>query len=272
MIRISNDAKLIKTIKKPKIQKDNKWYAAQYAEHGVIPFTLNIGLKSDGIKKDLKPPRGYNDIDLDNYDDFVSNDMNGMAIRTGCEISDGYFLILIDIDNKETEKVKNGVTKWNSLIERYTKGNNINTPMQKTGNNGLHYLFKIHRDIFDQLPSSGTELQIDGEKYAIDFKGKNQFMLVEPTVYDGKSYKWLIDLSTEIQEIPRWLVTIITKKCSIEKKIKVIKNKDCVDNNETRIIIKNETNDKKCTIIAIKNTEFVETIESEKSILLDELE
>jgi hypothetical protein len=69
MIKISNNKLLTnsgnkrstnKVIKKLKIEKDNKWYADKYAVHGFIPFTLHIGLKNDGIKKDLRPPKGCN--------------------------------------------------------------------------------------------------------------------------------------------------------------------------------------------------------------------
>jgi P4 family phage/plasmid primase-like protien len=277
MIKISESAKLNK---RQNFQKNNTWYASQYAENGLIPFTLNIGLKADGIKKDLKPPKGYNEIDSNNYENFVDNNMNGMAIRTGCEICDGYYLILIDIDNKETDKVKHGLTKWNSLISQLTKRNEINTPIQKTGNGGLHYLFKVPENIFVNLPSSGTELEIMGEKYAIDFKGKNQFMIVEPSSYGGKTYKWLensmTDLSTDIQVMPDWLIKIITNKKVIRLKSSTcIRSnkatklpKDIDDNNDEEDI--DDNNDEEDVTTNILKIE--EYIQSEKNISLDDLE
>jgi P4 family phage/plasmid primase-like protien len=273
MIRISDDSKLNKVIKKSKLQKDNKWYAKKYVNHGFVPFTVHIELKKDG-KKDLKPPKGYNDIDHDNYQDFVNNEANGMAIRTGCEIEDNFYLILIDIDNKETDKVKNGIDKWKLLIRDKEE---IDTPTQKTGNNGLHYLFKIHKDIFETLPSSGTELEIDGQKYAIDFKAKNQFMLVEPSEYDGKTYKWTVSFTTIVQEMPKWLIKIITNRKVVtrdnsirNKKNKVTKiPKDVIDNTENTIIVvpKNVFSEDECKTLAIYDDS-----KSEKQISLDDLE
>jgi hypothetical protein len=172
----------------------------------------------------LKPPKGYNNINQENYINFIDNSMNGMAIRTGCLIDEKYYLILIDIDNKETETVKNGLHKWEELI----KGKKINTPTQKTGNGGLHYLFKVSQSLYDKLPSSGTELVIDNEKYAIDFKAKNQFMIVEPSTYNNKTYKWTTKITTEVQEMPEWLVNIIyTEYKIIKKKRNITKKKYC---------------------------------------------
>ena len=89
--------------------------------------------------------------------------MNGMALRTGLVVND-YHVVLIDIDDKNENGILNGMSKWNILI----KHKNINTPTQKTGNNGLHYLFKVPSNIFN-------------------FKGKNQFVIVEPSEYQTKN-------------------------------------------------------------------------------------
>ena len=207
--------KNIKTIKNH--NKNNSIFAKKYADNGFIPFSLNIETREDG-RKQLKPPKGYNNIDNDNYSDYIDDTMNGMAIRTGCLLEDNYYLILIDIDDKEdTEDVKNGIIKWKQL----TKDKKINTPTQKTGNNGLHYLFKIHTDIFENLSSSGTELVIDNQKYSIDFKCKNQFMIVEPSNYNGKKYKWINDFTIDVQEMPQWLIDIITNQKAYRENTKI---------------------------------------------------
>lgn len=233
------------TTKIKKTTKNNTWYAEQYVKHSLIPFTITIGIKPDG-RKDVKPPRGYNDIDQDNYLDHVDDSMNGMAIRTGTNLGNGYYLILIDIDNKETDTVKNGLTKWNSLIKNKEQ---INTPTQKTGNGGMHYLFKVPEKIFKTLRSSGTELEIDLTKYAIDFKGKNQFMIVEPSNYSGKTYTWITGYDVEIQEIPGWLIDIVVGKKQTNHKVENVDNAN--DNN----------------LLAVN-----EYMIQEKSISLDELE
>ena len=105
-----------------------------------------------------------------------------MALRTGLVVND-YHVVLIDIDDKNENGILNGMSKWNILI----KHKNINTPTQKTGNNGLHYLFKVPSNIFEILPASITGLYIEGKKYSINFKGKNQFVIVEPSEYQTKN-------------------------------------------------------------------------------------
>jgi hypothetical protein len=66
---------------------------------------------------------------------------------------------------------------------------------------------------------------IDGEKYAIDYKAKNQFMIVEPSKYDGKYYKWTTDILSPIQKMPDWLVKIIKKKLKKQLKIKLYRKR-----------------------------------------------
>lgn len=184
-----------KIIKMPK--KTNKLFAKKYNEAGFIPFTLNIQTNDNG-KKLLKNVPSFSNIDCNNYDEYIDNKMNGMALRLGINN-----IVLIDVDNKDdTDTVLNGMIKWHIM----TKKRKFNTPTQKTGNGGLHYLFKVSDDIFDKLPASITELNIDGQRYSIDFKSKNQFVIVEPTEYDGKNYQWTIDFKTEIQEMPKWLL------------------------------------------------------------------
>lgn len=216
--------------KSKKIVKDdipnmsNNIYAKKYASYDFIPFTINIQTNNDG-KKILKNVPSFSKISDENYDEYIDDGMNGMAIRMG-EIlnidTDNYYVILIDIDNKQdTNNVLNGLEKWNTLIKK----KKINTPTQKTGNNGLHYLFKVSLENFNKLPASITELSIDGQKYSIDFKGKNQFMIVEPSKYDEKHYKWIIDFTTEIQELPVWLFNILINHKSNNVNVKPQSNK-----------------------------------------------
>ena len=46
----------------------------------------------------------------------------------------------------------------------------INTPIQKTGNNGYHYLFLVNEEQLKIIGASLTGLYIDGIKYTIDYK------------------------------------------------------------------------------------------------------
>ena len=198
MERVNKTVKIVK-------YSENIAYAQTYIDRGLIPFTLNIDIKQNGKKHLLNIPK-FSNIDEENYQDYIKNNMNGMAIRVGTLIDDNYYVVLLDIDNKEDdETIQNGMIVWKQIIKK----KKIQTPTQKTGNNGLHYLFKVKGDVFDELPASITGLIYDNKKTSIDFKGKNQFMIVEPSKYDDKIYKWTTDIKTDIQVMPQWLLDII---------------------------------------------------------------
>jgi hypothetical protein len=64
-------------------------------------------------------------------------------------------------------------------------------------------MFKItNHVVFNSLPCSITRMTIDGNNYSIEFKGKNQFIRVTPTEYNEKSYTWIKNFTSEIQEMP----------------------------------------------------------------------
>ena len=120
------------------MKKYNTVYAEKYTKLNFTPFTLNIATK-DNNKKYLKNIPKFSDITCENCNNYIDNNMNGFALRVGVLVDD-YYIILIDIDDKEdTKDTKNGMTKWNLLIQ----DKKIKTPTQKTGNNGLHYIFKV---------------------------------------------------------------------------------------------------------------------------------
>lgn len=207
------------------MKKNNTVYAEKYINLKFTPFTLNIATK-DNNKKYLKNIPKFSDITRENCNNYIDNNMNGFALRVGVLVDD-YYIILIDIDDKEdTKDTKNGMTKWNLLIQ----DKKIKTPTQKTGNNGLHYIFKVSEQVFNTLPSSITEININGIKYSIDFKGKNQFMLVEPSKYDNKFYKWTTKITTKIQILPQWLLDIL------------LDHKTVSINNDKQIIYTNNSN------------------------------
>jgi hypothetical protein len=200
----------------------------------LIPFSLKVNVKSNG-KKELKNIPKFSEITHDNYKQYVDCSTNAMAIRMGCTTTSdsNEYVVLIDIDNKEdTQTVKNGIIKWKELIKYHTLGlvedKIIETPTQKTGNHGLHYLFKVTKEKFDLLPASITEISINNIKYSIDFKGKNQFALVEPTNYDGKFYQWIVPYDENIANLPDWLYKILIdqKKHSVKILVAGCKNKN----------------------------------------------
>lgn len=192
---------------KKKYDESMMGYAKKYKACGFVPFTLNLGMNKDGKKYPFDIP-SFSAIDSRNCLDNVNNNKNCMALRMGTKIDDDYYIVLFDVDMTEDDDTKCGMTKWKELLEGKKE---INTPTQKTGNNGLHYLFKVSEENFNKLPRLITKIVIDGVRYSLDFKGENQMMFVAPTNYHGKSYKWIIDFTEDIEEMPKWLLTIIMK-------------------------------------------------------------
>ena len=124
-----------------------------YRKCGFIPFSLEIEEHENG-KKLLKPPKGYNNFHNFDVDNLVKN-YNGMAIRTGTILKDGFYLMALDIDdNKDDTNKLNGLKKWRELLidNNFKNGElSINTPIQQTFNKGYHYLFKITSEQFEKI-------------------------------------------------------------------------------------------------------------------------
>jgi hypothetical protein len=182
-------------------------YSKKYYDNKLISFTFNLKQNKYGKKEFQNIPQ-FSKINNKNYTLYINETHNAMALKMG-EYDKKYYIILIDIDNKEDDKdLLNGMTKWKEL----KKNHKITTAIQKTGNDGLHYLFKIKHDDIEKLPKAITGLRIDGKKYSIDYKGENQIMIVEPTKYGKKEYKWKkYPLASNIQVIPEWLLNLLLK-------------------------------------------------------------
>ena len=195
----------------------------KYKLASLIPFSLTISEdKATGKKKLSNLPahstlKKYSSGNIDKR-------KNGLAIRTGTPYKDNKYIIAVDIDNKpEDKKYLNGHQKWKELINKHysldnrEKGNIINidtvenfnndmiaqgqheaefiflqTPTQATGNNGYHYLFLVDEEQLNIIGASLTGLIIDNSNkhYSIDIKATNQFLIVEPSKYNNKCYKY----------------------------------------------------------------------------------
>ncbi len=218
---------LAKTKKNVKNINNNE-YAKKYINQGFVPFTCNLKTNEEDKKVLLNVPQ-FSTLNIDNCINSVNITHNCMALRMGTKIEDDYYVVLIDIDDKDEDNAQNGMIKWKDLTKNMKE---FNTPTQKTGNNGLHYLFKVKEEKFKNLPNAKTKLYIDGEKFTIDFKGFNQFVIVEPTKYAGKSYKWIIDSSNEIEELPKWIYDILINKLDSKKVNKKIIKKNIIDESD----------------------------------------
>ena len=87
----------------------------KYFKRGMIPFSVEIGYDAGNKRKVIRPPRGYNLFSIKGT--ICDERKSGIAIRMGTEIKKGRYIILIDIDNKETAAIKNGMELWRKLEE-----------------------------------------------------------------------------------------------------------------------------------------------------------
>ena len=117
-------------------------------------------------------------------------------------------LFIIDIDMHEI----NGLESFQRLCNDLGI-DNIDTLSQKTPSGGIHYIFKSDDELKNVLNSSNCFKDYKG----IDIRTRG-YILVEPSVINGVSYK--LDMR-EIKEIPNALKTFILENnndCVIERK------------------------------------------------------
>ena len=132
--------------------------------------------------------------------------------QDGDQINDSDYVILVDVDNKNDT-----MNKWNDLLKTHHKTTNLKTPTATTGNNGLHYLFKVSEDKYNKLQKSYTTLNINNIKLHIDVKAGNGLQLAEPTKYIAlgrttKKYNWINDsiYKYDIMDLPSWFYDELT--------------------------------------------------------------
>lgn len=101
-------------------------------------------------------------------------------------------LFIIDIDMHDI----NGIESWNRLL-RDLNISEIHTLMQTTPSGGVHYIFKSDDELKNVMNSSNSFKDYPG----IDIRTKG-YILVEPSVIDGKPYK-LYD--TDVNKMPNEL-------------------------------------------------------------------
>jgi hypothetical protein len=215
----------------------------KYKKAGLIPFSFKLGCKKNG-KKDVSEMPDHSRIKKYSAS-YIDKRQKGYAIRTGIEIN-GKFLIGVDIDNKiDDPKFLNGLTIWTELlksnydiqerapvdidetfnIDDINRDNSIlflDTPTQRTGNGGYHYLFLVDAEQLAIIKGGSTGLFINGniKEYSIDIKGTGGCLFSEPSIYK-KNYEWLkAPADTPILNLPDWLYKII--KENKEPKVKKV--------------------------------------------------
>jgi len=221
-----------------------------YKFFNLVIYSCNLTINNK--KKIIQPLKS--NIDMNNFSyDYINIHYNGYLLKTGTILNDGNYLVGLDIDKKEdvidneNEKlnVYNGMTKWEEIL----KDNNINdkldidTPIQKTGNDGLHYLFKVNKKDYSLLKTLNG-LYIDNKKYTIDFKAKNQCLIVEPTkYYDNKvlkEYLWVKSpKDQEIKYMPLFVFDMLTNSKAPKKEKKTNLN-IVLETNEEELLYIND--------------------------------
>lgn len=225
----------------------NKKILKLYKDASLIPFSHQIEYNEEKEKKILSKLPLHSTINEYNKK-YIDSSLNGLSIRTGTQDNDGNYIIVIDIDNKgDEEKIKNGYKKWFEMLKKQNI-NNFETPIQKTGRDGLHYLFKVNEEQI-KLISNRTNLKIDNIKYSIDVRAINGFIIVEPSTYNDKVYKWLkYPHETEISKLPEWLFELI-KDESKPIKTEIINNVNEILNVSPKTLQSAINNDNEIEII-----------------------
>ena len=151
----------------------------RYQELNLIPFSCSVNeiLKHDGLtRKELTNLPSHSNITK--FDINLIRTYNGLCLKMGTKLDDDNYVILVDVDNK------NGtVDKWLDLLKQHQKTTKIKTPTAITGNDGIHYLFKVPSELYKHLQNAYTGLNVDGVKLDIDIKCNNGLQLAEPTKY-----------------------------------------------------------------------------------------
>jgi hypothetical protein len=124
-----------------------------------------------------------------------------------------YYLICVDIDDKNDIDKLNGLKKWAEVLKHNDINDitNINTPIEKNINKGYHYLFKINETQLNFINSNIIALKIENIKYSIDILIKNS-LIVSPTKYNNKCYEWLKHPNKYyIQKLPEFIYKLIVQ-------------------------------------------------------------
>ena len=170
---------------------------------------LNFNFKYDEKTKKLdKPPKHekWNELTCETYKEKF-NSKQPFGTMTGRNTD----IIVVDIDNKNTDKTLHGLDTWKQWISQH---GDINTPIQESVTGGLHYFFKYDKRFegdkkYSRLITSTRDAFIYNEqKVSIDIRSNGGYVALAPTAYEKQKYKW-IKSPEEVgafADIPKWLI------------------------------------------------------------------
>jgi hypothetical protein len=143
-----------------------------YENLGFVVIGINLKMNKEG-KKEMKPPSEWQLITKTTID----KKHNAVMIRNKTKLSDGSYLYIIDLDNKQDVEGITGIDYFRNYC-RETK-THFKTFTQITGNNGIHYYFRtFNTDLINNGPIVG--LEVDGIKRQIDIVNG---LISEPSQY-----------------------------------------------------------------------------------------
>jgi len=216
----------------------------------IINEAISFGFKPVLLYTNLEQGLGKSSLEKDwitKYSNISKEDLlkltkhrNSDNVGVLCGIHSN--IIIIDVDIQD-----NGVENWSNILEQ----NNINdledfeTPIVRTGSNGLHYYFKYPNNIelksklekgIDIL-STGKCAVYPGSLYpgCVPLENENKkhkcgSKSLNDCIFRGNEYSWIKSpVDVEIKDIPKWLLPLISKKSNkkhINNENNIIENFD----------------------------------------------
>ncbi len=116
-------------------------------------------------------------------------------------------IVCIDVDRKD-----NGVQMFNRLVQNYGPLP-ANCPIQSTGNNGFHYIFKYNPErMANMMPKIKCPKLYGRRPVGIDMWIQNCQFVASPSVNysNGGKYAWIKPITSidDIPEMPEWLYSL----------------------------------------------------------------
>ena len=142
---------------------------------------------------------------------------NALALVTG----DASDLFVVDADLAKPDDVEGGRIDGFQLMETLIAEHGLppNTPVQRTGTGGRHFLFSLSRSLQAGLhrAKNDTKISYKGQQTTIDVRGDGGCIIVSPTQYQAggqlRKYEWLSPLGSieELPAMPPWLIDVVNK-------------------------------------------------------------
>jgi len=135
------------------------------------------------VVKNHKVPAQTGWDKIENLSKTIDTNRYNVGIAAG-ENND---IIVLDIDDKGTDKLKNGMTLWNEYIAIHGEPETVK---QLTVNGGYHYIFKLSTNDKDKefLIKKYLKTRKGLMGYSIDIRNNGGYIVAAPSTINGKTY------------------------------------------------------------------------------------